>query len=144
MVEPAPDGLTAKVTWYWVFQFQVSPACDVGQEITYAWEWGQPGLFDTSPSAKEASSYTCLVPTDELEGELRFYHPAGGRQVRFQCEPQLRYKRAKQEIQLRARGIETLDYMLYRWRIGKTSPQDQAIAEWTNDNEVSFGEGREG
>ena len=123
-----------------VFQFQVSPRCDVGQEITYAWEWGQPSLFDTSPGAEETSSYRCLVPTDELQAELRFYHPAGGKRVRFEREPVLRYRAAQseEEVQLGARGIESLDYVLFRWLIGVAHPQDQVIASWKNNGPAVF------
>ncbi|MFC2077967.1 hypothetical protein ACFLTM_04085 [Candidatus Bipolaricaulota bacterium] len=125
-----------------VFQFQVSPRCDVGQEITYAWEWGQPSLFDTSPGAEETSSYRCLVPTDELKAELRFYHPAGGRRVLFEREPALLYRAAQsqEEVVLGARGIELLDYVVFRWLIGVAHPQDQAIASWKNNGTAVSGE----
>lgn len=117
-----------------VFQFQLNPHCYVGQEIEYAWEWGQPHLFDTMPGSKEDSSYKCVVPTDELQMQLRFYYSAGGKSVSFDEEPVLSYKsvRTGQKVLLGARGMDSLDYCAFNWVVGRPSPEDQFILSWKN------------
>lgn len=116
-----------------IVQLQIEPSSRIGQEFMYAWEWGFPKLFSTGAGSEESSSFRCMTPVRQLSTEVRFLHPGVDQRVEFEKEPALRIVMSDpcQEAVFEAEGFDTLDYISYRWTLGRAKPKDQYLVTWT-------------
>jgi len=115
-------------------QFRINRPCPVGQMISYAWEWGLPRLFNVEQGACDTSSYKALRPCEHFANEIHFVHPQEGRRVEFKSEPVLHANRTStgEQYRLEATGFSTLDYLSYRWDLGRIASLDEYIVRWCN------------
>jgi hypothetical protein len=115
-----------------VVRFDVTPGLEVGDELSYAWEWGSPRLFSTSPGAEEDSSFRCMTCVRQFSTEIRFLHPGVGRKAEFEREPALHVsmKQLQGEGVFPAEGAEELEYVSYKWVLGRGNSGDRFVVRW--------------
>lgn len=118
------------------FLLEPTPHVRVGQLLTYAWEWGFPGLFDVSTAAEDSSGYESLGGAESLHMEVRFFHTGQDSRYSFASEPRLKVKRVREgkreEFDLEAPPRDQLGYVGYRWEVGRPRANDIYVAHWRN------------
>ncbi|MDD5219802.1 MAG: hypothetical protein PHV11_04450 [Candidatus Bipolaricaulis sp.] len=113
--------------------FEVSPPCDVGDELSYGWEWGFPELFLVESGASDDSSFRCISPVKQLSLELRFVHPSVRTQREFAREPEmvLRRRGAGAGLSLEPERVTDLEYVSFLWHMEDADAGDEFVAVWT-------------
>ena len=123
-----PEQGTARMR---TVRFEISPACSVDQRLTYAWEWGFPGMYRVAPGDSDSSGFRCTVPLPDLRIEVRFIHPAIQSQTAFTEEPCLSVVREDGSgTSLPIKRELSLWHLAFRWSVLNAQPGDQYVASW--------------